>query len=497
MESVPVLIVGAGPTGLTLACDLARRGVACRVIDKAPHPFIGSRGKGLQPRTLEVFDDLGVLDAVLDAGAPFPPFRLYAGTAIKWERSLEDMLAGGLPVPSARVPYPRPWLLPQWRTDSILNARLVALGGRVDFATELTDLSADAAGVTATLREAGSTLTVRAQYLVGADGGNSAVRRQCGFAFAGETYETERTLIGDVRVQGLSGVACHILTSEGDATRRFSLWNLPGSEHYQFVASMAADAVPALSLESVQRLLEERSGRDDIRLHDLRWISLYRVNVRMVDRFRSGRVFLAGDAAHVHSSAGGQGLNTSVQDAYNLGWKLAAVLGGTSPALLDTYEDERLPVAAHVLGLSTTLHHRDFRPATAPAPAIHQLDITYRGGPLAVDDRCAPGELQAGDRAPDAVSSDGTRLFDVFRGPHFTLLAMGCPAPSLGPNVRTLAVDTLDGYDVDAGHFVLVRPDGYVGAISPSLDTIARYPGLGAQRSSLAPLSGPASESRD
>jgi len=479
IESVPVLIVGAGPTGLTLACDLARRGVACRVVDQAPHPFIGSRGKGLQPRTLEVFEDLGVLDAVLAAGAPFPPFRLYAGSAVKWERSLEEMLRGGLPVPSTRVPYPRPWLLPQWRTDSILNDRLVSLGGRVDFATELTDLSADDEGVTATLRHAGSKLLVRAQYLVGADGGHSAVRRQCGFTFAGETYETERTLIGDVCVRGLSGVACHILTREGDATRRFSLWNLPGSEHYQFVATMAADEVPELSPQSVQHLLDERSGRDDLRLHDLRWISLYRINVRMVDRFRSGRIFLAGDAAHVHSSAGGQGLNTSVQDAYNLGWKLAAVLAGASPALLDTYEDERLPVAAHVLGLSTALHQRNFRPSTAPAPSIHQLDISYRGGPLAVDDRSSPGELRAGDRAPDAVTSDGTRLFDLFRGPHFTVLSIGCRVRSWGPNVPVLALDALDGYDVEAGHFVLVRPDGYIGAISSSADTIAQYPGLG------------------
>ncbi|MGH3827055.1 MAG: FAD-dependent monooxygenase [Pseudonocardiaceae bacterium] len=258
-------------------------------------------------------------------------------------------------------------------------------------------------------------------------------------------------------------------------TERFSLWNLPGSQHYQFVVTVAADDVPELSLGSVRRILYQRSGRTDIRLHDLRWISLHRINVRMVDRFRVGRVFLAGDAAHVHSSASGQGLNTSVQDAYNLGWKLAAVLGGAPARLLDSYEAERLPVAAHVLGVSTAMHMRNFRPATGPAPAIHQLDVTYRGGPLAVDDRADPGRLRAGDRAPDAIV-DGTRLFDVFRGPHFTLLTFGDgPKPELGAGIRVQRATTSSAYDMDDGTFVLVRPDGYVGVISDSADTVRGY----------------------
>src|SRR6201999_2971148 len=142
--------------------------------------------------------------------------------------------------------------------------------------------------------------------------------------------------------------------------------------------NVGADEVPVLTLDGIQALLDARSGRTDLRLHDLRWVSLYRVNVRMADRFRVGRVFLAGDAAHVHSSASGQGLNTSVQDAYNLRWKLAAGLGGAPDALLDSYEAERMPVAAQVLALSTEMHHRTFRPTTGAAPAIHQLDITYR-----------------------------------------------------------------------------------------------------------------------
>jgi 2-polyprenyl-6-methoxyphenol hydroxylase-like FAD-dependent oxidoreductase len=473
----PVLIVGAGPTGLTLACELARRGIACRVVEKAPRLFIGSRGKGLQPRTLEVFDDLGVIDAVKAFGAPFPAFRLYAGNVVQWERTLEEMAPGAMPEPSPGVPYPKPWIIPQWRTDQILHDRFVELGGRVDLATELTGFTQDAAQITATLVHDGVEERVEARYLVGADGGHSFVRKASGVGFEGETHETERTLIGDVRVDGLEGVACHILTHAGDVTKRFSLWNLPGCDHYQLVATVAADEVPALSLESMQHLLEERSGRTDIRLHDLRWISLHRVNVRMVDRFRSGRVFLAGDAAHVHSSAGGQGLNTSVQDAYNLGWKLAAVLDGASPSLLDTYEEERWPVAAQVIGLTSKLHQSSFRPSTAPTPALHQLDITYRGCTLAVDDRPDAGELRAGDRAPDAQLPDGRRLFDVFRGPHSTLLVFGRREVSIDERARIQQVGALDGYDVAEGHLVLVRPDGYIGAISSSIDTIRSYLG--------------------
>jgi 2-polyprenyl-6-methoxyphenol hydroxylase-like FAD-dependent oxidoreductase len=464
-----VLIAGAGPTGLMLACDLARRGVDCRVIEKAPRLFVGSRAKGLQPRTQEVFDDLGVIDAVRAAGAPFPAFRMYAGEEVVWERGLSEMLGVSEPERSPAVPYPGPWLIPQWRTEEILAERFTSLGGRVELDTELTGFTQDGDGVTAQTSRG----PIRARYLVGCDGGRSTVRKVMGVGFEGDTVETERTLIGDVQVEGLDGVFCHMFTKAGDITQRFSLWNLPGSRHYQFVASMAADEVPELTLDSVRRILRERSGRTDIRLHDLRWISLYRINVRMVNRYRAHRVLLAGDAAHVHSSASGQGLNTSVQDAYNLGWKLAAVLAGAPQELLDTYEAERMPVAADVLGLSTALHQRSFHTTPGPMPSIHQLDISYRNGPLALDDRAEPGQLRAGDRAPDGVLDDGVRLFDVFRGPDFALLAFGGATGDFDVSMRELT--QCDGYDVTDGTFVLVRPDGYIGAISTSPDTIRAY----------------------
>ncbi|MFI9407699.1 FAD-dependent monooxygenase [Nocardia sp. NPDC052316] len=497
---MPVLVVGAGPTGLTLGCDLARRGIECLVVDKAAALFAGSRGKGLQPRTLEVFDDLGVLDAVLAAGAPFPSFRMYAGTQVRWTRTLHDML-GIAPLDRGRgVPYPDAWLLPQWRTDEVLRDRLLELGGRIEMGTELVDFDQDDAGVTATLRRDGVLERVRARYLVGADGGGSFVRKTLGVGFEGETFETERTLIGDVRAEGLTGTYCHILTT-GDVRERFSLWSMPGTDYYQFVASMTADGVPELTVSAVQQILDERSGRSDIRLFDLDWISVYRVNVRMVDRFRVGRVFLAGDAAHVHSSAGGQGLNTSIQDAYNLGWKLAAVLSGAPDGLLDTYDDERFPIAAQVLDVTTHSHRRNFRSPEPGegSPDIFQLKLDYRGGPLAVDMRDNPGAVRAGDRAPDALCVQG-RLFDLFRGPHFTLLGFGTDtAASVAEVVRAQGVrvrahvlepdvagdDTTPtvgsafrNYDIDPaepGTLVLIRPDGYIGVVATDPAPIHDY----------------------
>ncbi|MDH6195190.1 2-polyprenyl-6-methoxyphenol hydroxylase-like FAD-dependent oxidoreductase [Mycobacterium frederiksbergense] len=462
-----VVIAGAGPTGLTLAIDLARRGVPCRVLDKAATLFPGSRGKGLQPRTLEVFDDLGVIGAVLAGGESFPPMRLYRGAEVVWEKPIYELL--GLPqlAASPAVPYPYTWLIPQWRTDQILAARFAELGGDIEFNTEVTGFAQDDDGVTVHTDRG----PVRADYLVGADGGRSTVRKVSGVEFLGGALTEERIIVGDVRATGLDGRCCHLLTRDGDQSRRFSLWNLPGSEHFQLVVTMApGDEIPELTVDGMQELLECRSGRRDVVLSDLRWISLYKVNLLMAQHFRMGRVFLAGDAAHVHSPAGGQGVNTGVQDAYNLGWKLAAVLAGAPDVLLDSYEAERLPVAAEVLHLSGALHRQNFG-ATEPAPAaIHQLDISYRAGPLAAGDAHVTGVLQPGDRAPDGLLPDGRRLFDVFRGPHWTVLQFGTDPADFGIPQVCLAPGS--DYDVPVGSYVLVRPDGYIGAISTRAEVI-------------------------
>jgi hypothetical protein len=195
----------------------------------------------------------------------------------------------------------------------------------------------------------------------------------------------------------------------------------------------------------------------------------------MVDRYRVGRAFLAGDAAHVHSPAGGQGLNTGIQDAYNLGWKLAAVLQGADESLLDTYEEERLPVAADVLGVSTTLHHRaavgEGTAHRRDDPDLKQLGVGYRDSRLSVEERRSPGTVRAGDRAPDGpcqtTGGESMRIFDALRGPHWTLLA--CDADVDVPGIPTVKIDGA-AYGADGPALFLIRPDGCVGLATDVVD---------------------------
>jgi 2-polyprenyl-6-methoxyphenol hydroxylase-like FAD-dependent oxidoreductase len=296
---IAVLIVGAGPTGLTLACDLARRKVSFRIVDKAPEYFAGSRGKGLQPRSLEVLDDLGVVGQVLANGRFHPPFRGYNGTTVLGDH---DMHEGRVPTPD--MPYASPLIIPQWRVEGILRNRLAEYGARVELATELTGYEQHGDRVTGTLVHCGSTEQVFSRYLVGADGGHSFVRKELGVGFEGETWKTERMLIADVRVDGLDREHWHSWPKHGAGW--LALCPLPSTNSFQFQAQIPADEPDDPTLERLQQILNERTGRSDIRLHDATWLSLYRPNVRMVDRYRVDRVFLAGDAAHVHSPAGGK-----------------------------------------------------------------------------------------------------------------------------------------------------------------------------------------------
>ena len=305
---------------------------------------------------------------------------------------------------------------------------------------------------------------------------------------------TVRMIVADVEVDGLDRDAWHMWRHEEGLV---SLCPLPSTNAFQYQAGIAPGQDPELSLANMQAILERRSGRTDIRLHEPEWSSLWRANIRLADRYRAGRVFLAGDAAHIHSPAGGQGMNTGIQDAHNLGWKLAAVAKGASPALLDSYEAERRPVAAGVLALSNARLEQAIEQKGIPTrrdASTTQLDVSYRGSALARDDRDETALLRAGDRAPDATrltTVEGERrLFDLTRGGRFTLLSFGAtPAAEASPSgLRTLHVvgrPTGPGDIADAeGHLagaygaadhtlVLIRPDGHVALISDAGDVSA------------------------
>jgi 2-polyprenyl-6-methoxyphenol hydroxylase-like FAD-dependent oxidoreductase len=465
VQDVPendVLIAGAGPTGLVLACELARRGVSVRVIDAAATPFAGSRGKGLQPRSIEVLDDLGVAGKVLASGRFRIPLRKY----IDGSEPVTHKLNADAPEPSASTPYTRTMIIAQNQTEVILRERLAEFGVTVERQTRLVDFTQDDQGVSAVLDRAGETITVRTSYLVGCEGARSVVRKLSGISFVGESDQTSRYLVADLRLDGLDRDFWHQWPQPG--ANLLGLCPLPGMDAFQLQTGNPPFDDDH-SLADIQELVDRMSGRTDIRVRDVLWSSVWRHNVRMVDRYRVGRAFIAGDAAHVHTPAGAQGMNTGMQDGYNLGWKLAHVLAGAPESLLDTYEEERLPVAAGVLGLSGQLMAKGIGhvlPAEGQTSDVLQLGVNYRTSSLSGNG--------GGDRAPDGVSQTGVRLFDVFRGPHVTALGFGPAGGKLGERLATLHPDyvkaaTIDptdqtrhDYDV-ADELVIVRPDGYVG----------------------------------
>ena len=356
-----ILICGAGAAGLTLAVDLARRGVAFRIVEKAEGPFAGSSGLGpASPAAGRCSKTWGCSTGSWSAARPYPAQRVYRADG---GFDVETMSEARDPTPDE--PYAMPLLSPQFLTERALRERLEALGGRVQFGRELTAFSQDDAGVTTTLAGPGEDEVLHSRYLIGADGGRSFVRHALGVDFPGATLGI-RAVVADVQIDGLGRDAWHRWREGGDQIGICPLW---GTELFQLQAPIPVEGEIDLSAEGLSAMVAARTGRADLRVTSVAWASAYSMNARLADRYRVGRVLLAGDAAHIHPPTGGQGLNTSLQDAYNLGWKLAAVLGGAPDALLDSYEAERRPVAAEVLGLSSACSVRPGKAGRSSAGA--------------------------------------------------------------------------------------------------------------------------------
>ncbi|MFD5327744.1 FAD-dependent oxidoreductase [Streptomyces sp. NPDC127092] len=488
-QPIDVLVIGAGPSGSALAIDLVRRGLDVRIVDRSPHAFDGSRAKGIQPRSLEVLEDLGALDDVLAGGDLYPKLGLHAGPlSVPWK-----MFPHKEATPD--VPYPNTWLIPQFRTDRALHARLGELGREVEFDKALTELTQDEDTVLAKVVGADGAEEIVARYAVGADGGSSVVRKQLGIGFVGTTDESDRVLIVDASVSGLARNRWHMWPGLGG--KLIAACPLPGSDMFQWMIRLTPDEEPPQDIGAIVDRIHSHTRNRHIQLHEIHWTSVFRPNIRLAEHYGRGRVFLVGDAAHVHTPAGAQGLNTGMQDGYNLGWKLGQVLAGADPTLLATYEAERQPIAAGVLGLSTEKWGgiAKLDPSSMKrGKDEQQLSLTYYGGPLAPADGLRTGTLRVGDRVPDArlLGADGaeTRLFDLFQGPHFTAVAYGPGAardlelldwPTTGAQLKRLTVGPAAGdgrafsdlentlrsaYGLTGDTLLLIRPDGYIGHIA-------------------------------
>ncbi|MFI0897520.1 FAD-dependent monooxygenase [Streptomyces sp. NPDC020983] len=435
MGETEVLVVGAGPVGLTAALELRRRGVGCRIVDRLTAPQPHARAVGVLPRTFEVWDAMGLVRDALDAAVP-----LYG----------QLVFVDGRPGPRIELQLPPdvPYgfaALPQDVTEQLLTRHLEAYGGRVERGTELLGLDQDGDGVRARIAAPGGTETVRARYVVGCDGAHSRTRRELGIAFEGDAFP-EEYMLADVEVDWdlPPGYAVRSLHHDaaGEVDDLLVCVPLPGRGRYRMsmrVPGELASAPPedeegAHGLEAgrapepahIQAVLDRLSPRE-VTARRLRWSSVFRISHRLAEHYGAGRVFLAGDAAHIHPPTGAQGMNTGIQDAYNLAWKLAlAVQGAAADGLLGSYDAERRPVGAEVVD-RTVLHARQGG-ARADVLREAQLLVSYAGSPVvAPPSGGGPGPLP-GDRAPDCHGLTGdiaaypVRLFDLLRSPHHTLL---------------------------------------------------------------------------
>jgi 2-polyprenyl-6-methoxyphenol hydroxylase-like FAD-dependent oxidoreductase len=429
-----VLVVGAGPVGLTLAAELARHGVRARIVDKsaAPSPFC--RAIGVTPRSLEVFEDMGIARTLIDAGVWLTGTRvaMSGGPARDVLHDFSD-----LPYSSLGVP--------QYATEAILAAHLATFGVAIERGTALASLDFTEGGIEVGLDTPEGPSTGRYRYVVGCDGAHSAVRKALGIGFEGDAFPME-FMLGDVHIdwdlpRGLAMRAMRLV--ENDAPD--FLIAIPLPDHGRYRVSMLApnagslataeDGVehgiqtdrPGATLDELQAVAD-RLLPEPATFSDMRWSSTFRISMRLAGRYRVGDAFIAGDAAHIHPPTGGQGMNTGVQDAYNLAWKLALVAGGKASAgLLDSYEAERRPVAVDVVARTTEQTVNFGRDRTPPNRLQDtQVLISYRDGPLSLS--ASEGSVRAGDRVPDAQGlrrfgfGYPLRLFDLLRGPSFVLL---------------------------------------------------------------------------
>lgn len=480
-EGIDVLVVGAGPVGLMAAGELIRHGARVRLIEALPGPTETSRALATHGRTLEVYDQIGVLDQILERGQPCTAFVRHTEgkEPVRYEFGYSD----------DPIRYEFNLMIDQRLTEQVLREHLEHLGGRVEWNTRLEAVEAEAGGVRCRVTNPDSTqATIEAPWLVACDGAHSLVRKTLGIPLKGASTKT--WLVADAEVRAdLDRNAGHLLFGDGGASLLFAY---PSRGRWRIVDMTHArhDEEPATIIPRLERRLSAATGQQ-VAIGQPSWMSIFTIQQRAVPAMRAGRCFLAGDAAHVHSPAGGQGMNTGLQDAFNLAWKLAAVArGDASDKLLDTYSSERVPIGQallestalitdYVMNADNALHSSATFAGTGREiiGRVQATAITYHDSSLtipATDDALPrPGERVTRVSAQRAMSPAWRALLAQLRQPGWTLLSLRTRAPSAEADDRSprpLNVLHLDDPDMGAdlgapdGCWLLIRPDGYIAA---------------------------------
>jgi 2-polyprenyl-6-methoxyphenol hydroxylase-like FAD-dependent oxidoreductase len=473
MAKVDVLISGAGPVGLTMANELVRHGISVRIVDKSAERTDKSKALVLWSRTLELFDHAGYVEPFLAAGIQAHGAQMSNGKDVIARISLDDI----------ESVYPYALMIPQSDTERVLEEQLAKRGVKVERTVGLESFTDQGNQVQAVLRKAsGESETLTADWLIGCDGAHSTVRHGLGFTFDGTTQPSDWYL-ADGHISGLEpqdrlhifwhkdGILAFFPITEGRWRVIADLGPAQGDAH-----------CPDPTLQEVQALITLR-GTDGIVIKDAYWLAAFRINERKVSQYGRGRAFLAGDAAHIHSPAGGQGMNTGMQDAFNLAWKLSLVIGGVcKPALLDSYSVERSAVGDMVLRNATRLTDaaivrnpiiQGLRNTVVKfalgfpqlghrvANLLAELDIGYPKSPLTVAGAHHPSARKAGERWPERLPADPGRARFTAIGPADAVSALAAKFPKLVQAAAGRA---------DARDLSLIRPDGYVGFAGAASD---------------------------
>jgi 2-polyprenyl-6-methoxyphenol hydroxylase-like FAD-dependent oxidoreductase len=497
MSDLQVLIVGAGPTGLALATELSRLGVSYRLIDRSPQPAQWSQALVVQARTLEQFERYGIAETAVARGR-----KIHKATIFSEHK---PVLQFDFDAIHSRYSYVL--LLPQSETERLFIEHLAEWGGQVERGVEFVSFSEQENGIEALLRHAdGQTEQIRAQWMVGCDGAHSLVRQQIGVSFEGNTVDFV-FFLGDLNIAGrdVPGDEVRIYLHRGNVVfigrlsdtscRVIVALHEQQKEHGEQSGAPESE----LTVADFQKAVEETAD-PRMRLSDPTWMTRFRINQRKAKPYRIGHAFLAGDASHIHSPVGGQGMNTGIQDAANLAWKLAAVMNGAPAALLDTYEEERGAVGDALLEITS----RGLAAATTANPVLEtvrdyvlrwlggfsyiqeqargffsETAIQYRHSSIVND--CGGGSaLHAGDRAPDAIYLDGSRqerrLYERLAAPQHTLLLLHVSdrhqeaLAAVWPKEQMLALHPYPDeplaqvYDGKGEPVIYaIRPDGYIG----------------------------------